>query len=159
LILSGNQSPYREYRDRYAHPQSQPVIWRWRDLTDELRTAEHTEYGTLTLSKRDGDNEIVPGAALTVQVVKAGERTTSHCHSWWHVYFVRAGTGTVTFDDLFESVDIHPGDVLLIPAWVVHHFENDREGPEDIMLLSMTNLPQQAALDNRLSREAVGETV
>jgi gentisate 1,2-dioxygenase len=48
---------------------------------------------------------------------------------------------------------LEAGDLLLVPAWNDHRFEND--GDEDLVLLSMSNLPHQAALANHLAREPV----
>jgi hypothetical protein len=64
------------------------------------------------------------------------------------------------------------GDILLIPAWSVHHFENgevENDGSangafenggsanggtaDDLLLLNMSNLPQLALLDNKFSKE------
>lgn len=118
----------------------------------ELASTEHTEYGTLTLAMPNGVNEILPGMSLTIQVVPPGDRTTPHSHSWWHLYVVRSGAGSVIFDELPDAAGLEAADLVLIPAWSVHHFEN-REAADDLVLLSMTNLPQQAILSNLLSRE------
>lgn len=151
-ICGGGQFPYVELRERCTREPSVPVLWQWQRLAGELHAAEHTEYGTLTLSMPDGDHEIVQGTAMTFQVVRPGGRTTPHAHSWWHLYFVRSGTGSVVFGEPSESAELHGGDVLLIPAWRTHHFVN-RGTVDDLVLLSQTNLPQQASLGNLLIRE------
>lgn len=156
-IQKGGQVSYPEYRTRYSGERSLPVIWHWRALANELASTEHTEYGTLTLAMPSGVNEVLPGMSLTIQVVPPGGRTTPHSHSWWHLYVVHSGTGSLIFDELPDAAGLEAADLVLIPAWSVHHFEN-REAPDDLVLLSMTNLPQQAILSNLLSREFSDET-
>ncbi|WP_329164217.1 cupin domain-containing protein [Streptomyces sp. NBC_01387] len=114
--------------------------------------AEHTEYGTLTLAMPEGSHEIFPGASMTLQAVRPGESTTPHSHSWWHLYFIRSGSGVVVFDETQETVELSEGDVMLIPAWSVHHFKNG-EADGDLLLLNMSNLPQMSGLHNKFSKE------
>ncbi|MFJ1748807.1 cupin domain-containing protein [Streptomyces sp. NPDC088116] len=152
-------------------------MWQWENLAGELQAAEHTEYGTLTLAAPDGGHEIVPGTSMTFQAVRPGDRTTPHSHSWWHLYFVRSGSGAVVFDETGDTAALSEGDILLIPAWSVHHFENGGVGndgsqngafkngafengafknggtADDLLLLNMSNLPQLALLDNKFSKE------
>ncbi|WP_280719452.1 cupin domain-containing protein [Kitasatospora sp. MAP5-34] len=127
-------------------------MWQWEALAEALEAAEHTEYGTLTLATPGGSHEIVPGTSMTFQAVRPGERSTPHSHSWWHLYFVRSGSGTVIFDETRETAELSEGDILLIPAWSVHHFEN-REAGGDLLLLNMSNLPQLAGLHINFSKE------
>lgn len=155
-IQTGSQFPYLKFRGRYQDVQASPVIWKWKALADDLATAEHTQYGTLTLSLPNGSHQPVPGTAMTFQVVRPGGRTTAHSHSWWHLYFVRSGKGSVVFDEPRETAELDVGDIMLIPAWSVHHFEN-HGAPEDMVLLSITNLSQQADLANLMSREFPGD--
>jgi mannose-6-phosphate isomerase-like protein (cupin superfamily) len=84
-------------------------------------------------------------------VVRPGDRTTPHEHAWWHLYFVRAGTGTMVFGDPDDTVGLDAGDIVFIPAWVQHHLENGTT--DDLLLLNMSNLPQQGELNNLLSKE------
>lgn len=150
-IQPGQQFPYPEFRRRHARPQPEPVLWQWEALAEELRVTEHTEYGTITLARPDGGHEVVPGTSMTFQAVRPGERTTPHSHTWWHLYFVRSGTGTVVFHESGDTTGLSEGDILLIPAWTVHHFENGA-GDADLLLLNMSNLPQLAALHNNFSK-------
>lgn len=150
-LQTGRRFPYPELRRRHGRPQPAPILWPWKALAEDLRTAEHTEYGTITLARPDGSHEIVPGTSMTFQAVRPGESTTPHSHTWWHLYFVRSGTGTVIFDETGESSELSEGDILLIPAWSVHHFENPA-GEAELLLLNMSNLPQLAALDNNFSK-------
>ncbi|MFD9094943.1 cupin domain-containing protein [Streptomyces collinus] len=153
-VQTGRQFPYLEFRRRHVRETPAPVVWPWETLAGELAEAEHSEYGTLTLAGPDGGHEIVPGTSMTFQSVRPGERTTPHAHSWWHLYFVRSGSGVLVLDETDESTELSDGDVLLIPAWWAHHFEN-RGTEGDLLLLNMSNLPQQAALHNKFSREGI----
>ncbi|MFJ2816272.1 cupin domain-containing protein [Streptomyces sp. NPDC087294] len=132
--------------------EQDPVVWQWKTLAKEIEAAEHTPYGTLTLAAPDGRHEIVPGTSMTFQAVRPGERTTPHAHSWWHLYFVRSGAGSVIFDDTLETAELSEGDIMLIPAWAMHHFEN-QAGEKDLLLLNMSNLPQLAGLHINFSEE------
>jgi gentisate 1,2-dioxygenase len=144
-VRIGSQFPYPELRQRYDTTPASPILWQWKTLAKELAVAEHTEYGSLSLSTQDGQHEIVPGAAMTFQVVAPGGRTTPHQHAWWHLYFVQAGSGTAIFAD-DGTAELDTGDVMLIPAWSMHRFEN--HSTRDMVLLNMSNQPQQAALSN-----------
>ncbi|MFM9371523.1 cupin domain-containing protein [Streptomyces sp. Da 82-17] len=151
-VRTGSQFPYPEFRKRHAQQRPAPIVWQWENLAKELAAAEHTQYGTVTLAAPDGDHQVVPGTSMTFQSVRPGERTTPHTHSWWHLYFVRAGFGVVVFDETEETVELSDGDIMLIPAWHVHHFEN-RGSDGDLLLLNMSNLPQLADLHNKFSKE------
>ncbi len=151
-IQSGSQLPYPEFRARHAAKKASPVMWQWKWLAGELEAAEHSERGTIALSRPGGTDEIVPGTAVAFQIVRPGDRTTPHTHAWWHLYVVRSGTGTVVFEESDEAADLTTGDIMLIPAWSTHYFEN-LGTREDLVLLNVTNLPQQADLYNFLVRE------
>lgn len=157
-VRPGGRFPYPELRRRNTREPAEPVLWQWRTLADDISSAEHTEYGTLTLSTPDGGHEVLPGTSMTFQVVKPGGRTTSHAHSWWHLYFVRSGQGSLVFTELGDTAELNAGDIVLIPAWVMHRFEN-HGAADDLVLLNMSNLPQQAGLGNLLSREGEPDDV
>jgi gentisate 1,2-dioxygenase len=150
-VQIGSQRPYPELRQTYATTPRSPVVWQWDTLAKELDGAEHTEYGTLTLSGPDGGFEVAPGTSMTFQVVEPRGSTTPHEHAWWHLYFVRSGTGAIVFGEPDDAAGLSTGDIVFIPAWVPHHLEND--ATDDLVLLNMSNLPQQSELNNLLSRE------
>jgi mannose-6-phosphate isomerase-like protein (cupin superfamily) len=158
-IQAGSQLPYPEFRQRYSKTQSAPVLWQWTTLAEELSVAEHTERGSLALSALDGDAESIPGVGAAFQVLKPGGRTTPHSHSWWHLYLVRSGVGRAEFDEVHGGAHLNAGDILLIPAWVQHSFEN-LDAEEDLVLLNLLNIPQQTVLGNLApqTREVVDAT-
>ncbi|WP_158707458.1 cupin domain-containing protein [Streptomyces sp. NRRL F-2799] len=157
-VQTGSQFPYPEFRKRHVQERPAPILWQWENLAKELAAADHTEYGTLTLATPDGDHQVVPGTSMTFQSVRPGEHTTPHTHSWWHLYFVRSGSGALVFDETEETVRLSGGDIMLIPAWHVHHFENNESGV-DLLLLNMSNLPQLATLHNKFSKEYVSADI
>lgn len=153
-LQTGSRFPYPEFRKHQAQNQPVPVVWQWTTLAKELEAAEHTEYGTLTLGAPEGSHEIIPGTSITLQAVRPGDRTTPHSHSWWHLYFVQSGSGTVIFDTTRETAELSEGDIMFIPAWIVHHFEN-RDADGELLLFNMSNLPQLAGLHNDFSKQHV----
>lgn len=150
-IASGSRFPYPDFKKRYDTPPPEPVVWRWRDISGGLGDAEHPERGTLALSMPDGGAEIIRDVAVAYQVVPAGKSTTPHAHTWYHLFVVQSGSGTVTFQDTGETTDLNPGDLLLVPAWSPHHFDNPTG--QDLVLLNLMNIPMLAHLGNLASRQ------
>jgi gentisate 1,2-dioxygenase len=153
-VTSGALFSYTKYREHFAHEEAKPAVWRWQELAEMLQAVGHTERGSLTLASGDtaGSCEILPGIAISTQVVKSGASTRSHAHAWWHLYFVQAGVGRALLGETLDATALSRGDLLLIPAWCGHRFENTG-GVDDLVLMSMTNLPQQARLSNLLADE------
>lgn len=151
-VSAGQALPYQHYRDCFHPRQASAVHWAWREIAQTLATAAPAERGSLTLSTtgRPQDCQILPGIALNIQVVPAQGGTRPHAHAWWHLFLVHEGRGTVMLGSQ-PARAIQSGDILLVPAWVSHHFSNAHDAP--LLLLSMSNLPQQAALSNLLARE------
>jgi gentisate 1,2-dioxygenase len=146
LIGSGNQFPYADFKKRYDTPPQEPVAWRWADIVRRLGAAVPSERGTLALSLPDGGAEIIRDVAVTYQVVPAGGRTAPHAHTWYHLFVVRSGAGTVSFHESGGTTRVDAGDILLVPAWSPHHFDNP--GDEDLVLLNLMNIPLLARLGN-----------
>jgi len=148
-VLSGATLPYVRYRKLYDQKQEVPVVWKWKEIVEQFDTTAHTERGTITLSTAAtaGRCELLPGMAISIQVVNAGGRTRPHAHSWWHLFFVQAGAGTMVLGSAQDVVQLSRNDLVLVPGWCAHHFENTT-GQESLVLMSLTNLPQQAGLSN-----------
>jgi gentisate 1,2-dioxygenase len=153
-ILNGAAVPHEAYLDQFRQLQGAPVVWKWDQLSDHLQDFSHSERGTLALTIPSAREEcdIVPGISMTLQVVKPGEGTRPHTHSWWHLYIVRSGQGWVALGPTGSATQVGAGDVILIPAWSSHSFDN-RAAQEDLILMRLQNLPQQARLDNLASQE------
>ena len=157
-VQNGTVYPYTKYREHFCQEQGQPVAWKWADLIDLLDASRHTERGTLTLATTDSASgcELLPGVAISMQVVKPSGSTRSHAHSWWHLFVVQTGMGTMTLSDQKAVTSLNRGDLVLVPAWCAHSIEN-LSMQDDLVLMSLTNLPQQAALSNLLAKEPDGQ--
>ena len=153
-VQIGTVFPYTEYREHFRANPPQAVIWKWADLAGLLDASRHTERGTLTLATADSASgcELLPGAAISMQVVKPSAATRPHSHSWWHLFVVQAGTGTMRLGDAETQTSLNRGDVVVVPAWCAHSIEN-LSAQNDLILMSLTNLPQQAGLLNLLAKE------
>lgn len=152
-IVSGTALRHKEYLGLYRRPKPNPVVWDWNALARSVAAFEHDERGTLALSVPGGDAgcDIVPGMSLAVQIIKAGDSTRSHTHSWWHLYIVVSGKGEVTFEESGSSVDVSAAGVFFVPAWCPHRFVNSAD--EDLVLFRMQNMPELARLNNLASQE------
>jgi gentisate 1,2-dioxygenase len=152
----GQVFAYSAYRDHFDARPAAPVVWSWATVLGQLAAASHGERGSLTLSSTgDGSGcELLPGIAINVQVVEAGGTTRTHAHSWWHLFLVQSGQATSVLGDSESRSCIRQGDLLLVPAWCDHRFEND--GLDSLVVLSMSNLPQQTGLSNQRAREPQG---
>ena len=150
----GTTVRYDRYREHFSPRAGVPVHWSWASIAQALASAPQAERGSLTLSSTGSAPgcELLPGIAINVQVVPSGASTRAHAHSWWHLFFVHSGRARAIIG-LSDTRRLEAGDLLLVPAWNDHRFEND--GDEDLVLLSMSNLPLQAALANHLAREPV----
>lgn len=145
--------PYLKYREHYAQIKATPIIWTWSKLQRRLSEARHHERGSITLSTEPSASgcEIISGMAISIQVVAAGQQTRAHAHAWWHLFFVQMGSGTAMLETSSSGVPLNEGDLLLVPGWCEHWFINS--GSVDLVLMSVTNLPQQARLSNLLANE------
>lgn len=145
-ISSGSHIPYPDFKKRYEPAEPRPVQWNWQEIARRLRTVEHPERGTIALTLPDGSAEIMRDVAVAYQVVPAGQTTTPHAHTWYHLFIVQSGTGTITFHEGDETNHLSAGDILLIPAWSTHHFTNSTS--DDLVLLNVMNIPLLADLGN-----------
>ncbi len=152
-LAHGQALPYAAYREHFGARPAAPVAWHWSNVLGLLAAAPHGERGSLTLSATDVASgcELLPGMAINVQVVGAGSSTRTHAHSWWHLFLVQSGQAVAVVGDAGSRSELRQGDVLLVPAWCDHRFEN--AGTDDLIVLSMSNLPQQTGLSNHRARE------
>ncbi len=89
----------------------QPLV-RHRDQTEPL----DCPFGQVQRIVTGGE-----GGVANVHVVKVTKGTT-HVHTGYdEVYYVLAGTGTITLDQQAHPLD--PGSVIVIPAGVAHSLE------------------------------------
>ena len=91
---------------------------------------------------------VMPTMACFAQVLRPGQRTKAHRHTSSAAYHVVEGSGFSMVDG--ERLEWDAKDVFAVPAWAVHHHENNSS--QDAYLFSFTDVPVLAALD--LLREA-----
>lgn len=152
MSTAGLTVSYVDYRAHFLPAASESTHWNWATLLSTLQEARHTERGSLTLT-RDGSVqgcELLPGLAINIQRVQAGRATLAHAHSWWHLFLVQEGQGTIRCDDE-PGRQVHRGDLFLVPPGARHQIENTGDG--DLLLLSLSNLPQQVALGSFSAQE------
>lgn len=157
IVTQGRLFDYLHYRNHFADTEPAAAAWSWTAISGALAASRHGERGTFTLSS-DGTAagcEIVPGMAINVQVVPAGQSTRPHAHAWWHLFIVQTGSGVAHLGATGEPLRLAERDLLLVPAWCEHAFQCDEDAA--LVLFSMSNLPQQTRLGNQKAREPADE--
>ena len=139
---------YKDFRQSLHQPPVSAQVWKSGELTDMRQSLEASEVDIVALAH---DNSIegcklTPGMAVSMQWLKPGAVLNGHAHSWWHLFIIQSGSGTLTLGDA-DAVNISPGDVLLVPAWTRHGFVNT-SATEPLAMLNMSNMPQMALLSN-----------
>lgn len=152
-VTSGRLFDYHLYRAHFVDAEPAAVLWSWAQTAAALMASPHGERGTFTLSS-DGTAsgcEILPGMAMNVQVVQAGQSTRPHAHAWWHLFVVQSGSGVAHLGATGNPRRLAGRDLLMVPAWCEHAFQCDETA--DLVLFSMSNLPQQTRLGNQKAHE------
>ena len=175
--IEGDILPFSEYLELTAKPIADPVVWRWQAIESGTGARPHNPQGTLALSGGNVDEHgatvpcsstlaqsgghgdehgtVAPDLSLVIQVLKPGETTERHRHSFWHLYIARSGSGQIAFGEEGVVEHIEPGDTVFVPAWCFHAIGN-RSGSEPFVLYRLQNLPQNASAGN-LMREIGGK--
>lgn len=147
--------PFDAYLTATAQPRQSCVLWPWSELSEKTTLANHHgERGTVALVAGSDSAEVAPGLSMTVQVVVPGARTASHKHSFWHLYVVKSGGGSCRLGGDVQQA-LAAGDVLYVPAWSPHSFENEC-ADEPLVLIALQNLPQLAALGTLIRESEAG---
>ncbi|HEY1609778.1 MAG TPA: cupin domain-containing protein [Paraburkholderia sp.] len=155
IVTCGRLFDYHQYRAYFVDAEPAVVGWSWAETAAALMASPHGERGTFTLSS-DGTAsgcEILPGMAINVQVVQAGQSTRAHAHAWWHLFVVQSGSGVAHLGATGTPRQLAERDLLMVPAWCEHAFQCDEQA--DLVLFSMSNLPQQTRLGNQKAHEPV----
>jgi mannose-6-phosphate isomerase-like protein (cupin superfamily) len=134
----------------------------------ELERAQMRYIGAGGSPKVGDPGTLAPGA-FTCSLIyqEVGKRASVHFHQIEELFFIHAGTLTMTwqFDDELVDFTLGPGDAVLNPLNRPHGFRND--GPEDVVMQIMvatagpmsptyTDHPAKAA-ENRPLRPAAPE--
>ena len=117
-------------------PTASPALWRYQEMrallleAGRLITPEEAERRVLIL-----ENPSMPGTSLItqsmysgLQLVDAGEKTSTHRHATAAIRFV------IESDKGYTAVDgvrttMHPGDLVLTPSWTYHDHGNPGDSP------------------------------
>jgi len=115
----------------------QPYVWRWKELRalmeragDLVRTGPEAERRVIILTNPG----VAPSRSAThtllanLQMVIPGDVAPTHRHTATAIRFVIEGSGASTIVD-GEPVVMHPGDLVLTPAWSWHGHVNESDGP------------------------------
>lgn len=153
MLIQGATISFDEYRTKALRKRKTPIIWKWIKMSEMLKSAKHHPRGSLVLSSSDENDPatIAPGLSFTIQVIKPGENTQYHQHSFWHLYIVNSGQGFVSLENENIKHELTTGDALFIPAWYSHQFANETN--LSFILFAIQNLPQQAALGSLIREE------
>jgi gentisate 1,2-dioxygenase len=159
-MIEGMVIAFERYLDRSRSVRQKPVVWPWRKINEALDKCSGGERGSLALTcGEDGRQPLIaPGLSASVQIVAPGQQTSPHAHSFWHIYLVKSGSGTLSTDDSSEPRALQTGDIAFVPAWCDHALGNV-DGGQALVLLAIQNLPAMADLGCLARRNAAGETV
>lgn len=144
--IQGGFFSYKDFRQSLNNPPLGARVWRDEELTDMRRRLGATDTDIVALAHANSTDgcKLTPGMAVSMQWLNPGTALKGHAHSWWHLFIIQSGSGTLTLGD-GDAVNISPGDVLLVPAWTEHGFVNT-SATEPLAMLNMSNMPQMALL-------------
>lgn len=146
--VRGGFFSYKDFRQSLKRSPGSARVWKQDELVDMRQSLAASEVDIVALA-HDNSLEgcrLMPGMAVSMQWLIPGSTLTGHAHSWWHLFIIQSGSGTLTLGDA-DAVNISPGDVLLVPAWTRHGFVNT-SATEPLAMLNMSNMPQMALLSN-----------
>lgn len=146
--IQGGFFSYNDFRQSLNQPPVNARVWKGNELTDMRHNLKDSEVDIVALAHDDSIEgcKLTPGMAVSMQWLKPGTMLNGHAHSWWHLFIIQSGNGTLTLADA-EAVNVSPGDVLLVPAWTRHGFVNT-SATEPLAMLNMSNMPQMAQLSS-----------
>ena len=113
-----------------------PAHWRYADIRDDVMeagriiSAKEAERRVLILENPGlrGASQVTGTLFAGLQLIMPGETAPPHRHTQSALRFIVEGDGAyTTVDD--EKVVMHPGDLIITPAWRWHQHGNDSPGP------------------------------
>lgn len=143
----------KELMPLHPKPRAVPWMWRWETLR-----ALAARGGELVPIERGGERRVLslsnpglgglPYATPTlwgaVQYLNARESAPAHRHTAAAIRFVIEGDGVWTTVN-GDACDMHPGDLILTPAWTWHDHCNN--GDKTMIWFDGLDLPLVNALD------------
>lgn len=151
---------YMDFIKSSKKPLIRPGLWKWTDIKKELYgslsegTMSENRAAVSLVNKDTGDVKgVSPNINAVVQVLKPGERDTSHKHTNLAIFLVFQGEGYSIIEG--EKLEWTKGDVLFAPAWLEHEHCNTSED-EDAILYTIQDVPQVSGMGNWFIEEPVG---
>jgi gentisate 1,2-dioxygenase len=124
-----NQAPLRHYR--------------WRDTYESLQRMSRTPgnlYDGLALEfiNPATGGSTFPTMSCWIQMLRAGEKTKSHCHTSTSIFHAFRGIGTTMING--QPFHWQKGDTFIVPLWSWHEHANG-SSTEEAILFSMNDAP------------------
>jgi gentisate 1,2-dioxygenase len=156
-LQAGDLLTYHDYLSQTLRRRESPAHWPWAEVRKLLDKQAGSDQGTLAMSRDDANDPatVAPGISLVVQRIRPGELTSSHQHSFWHLYWVCEGEGIILTGSRPDKAQLNVGDVLFVPAWCPHALDN-RSGKADLVLIRLQNLPQNVGSGTLMREDSEG---
>jgi gentisate 1,2-dioxygenase len=134
-----------------------PIVYRWADTERALRTLAPTPgspYDGVLLKYVNPltGGPVMPTFSCSAQLLRPGEQTRRHRHTYGAVYHVLQGKGTTQAGDV--ALEWETGDSFVVPNWCWHAHRN-LQSDQDALLFVVDDDPILQAV--RLSREEPGD--
>ena len=141
-----------------------PYLWQYDEMArpflmeaGELITAREAERRVLILENPGmrGGSSITRSLYAGLQLVLPGDVAPAHRHTQNALRFIIEGASAYTTVN-GERTLMHPGDLVLTPAWHWHDHGNDTETP--MVWLDALDIPTVAFFDASFSETGIAET-
>jgi len=128
---------------RWQQGHSTPLLFKWKQtysiLRDLANFTEGNPYEGIVLTYRDNatGKEVSETMGADIILLKPGMTTKVHRHTMSVVYYVIDGSGVINIEG--ERFPWERHDVIALPPWSFHSFEN--EGEREAILFSVNDRP------------------
>ncbi|MBM2812680.1 MAG: Cupin protein [Chloroflexi bacterium] len=135
-----------------------PIVYRWGDTERALKALAGTPgslYDGILLKYVNPltGGPVLPTFSCSVQMLRPGEKTRSHRHTFGAVYHVLRGHGSTQAGDMTLDWEAGAGDSFVVPNWAWHAHRN-LNPDQDALLFVVDDEPVLTAA--RLTREESG---
>lgn len=130
--------------EKYIHPWARPRFdvpsrryneiqhFPWTDIRTQLMILSEekgspTDGIYLQFQNPHTRNPIGPTVDICSQMIRAGEKTSTHRHSWATICTCVEGSAEIVIDG--ESHQFTQGDIFVIPGWTWHAWQNTNAEP------------------------------
>ena len=124
------------------------LIYKWRETLPALKGMRPDEKSPYDGWCLEYQNEAFGGHTLKtftcwIQMLRVGEKTLPHRHTYTHLYHVFEGQGITEVEG--QELAWERGDCLTVPNWTWHRHRNTNAS-DPAILFSMNDLPLQEVL-------------